>query len=109
VPLVLDPEALPMETLRALLKEQTEGVTELLEWATHPAAPVKETLGVLTALDLLKSALEVGRRAEHLQANRAEIAAAVNVQYEASLAAIDLVKMHSDLPKVPRGRASPSA
>ncbi len=60
-------------------------------------------MGVRTASDLLEAAIQLGRETDG--APIALTAAVVNVQYEALVAAIDLIKTHFGLPTVPRGHA----
>jgi hypothetical protein len=103
MPLVLDPDSLPREQLTAMLRASGTELAELLAMTDAPPAAVREPLGVLTAGDLLRAAIRVGEAVDRPATDAATLAAALNLQYEAMLAAIDLVKMHTAMAKVPRG------
>lgn len=97
---------LPVALLRSIFEEQRSGAVEILALVDAPPEPVREPLGIVTAHDLLTAALAAARPAADAEA--AELATAVNLLYESSLAAIDLLKVHSAMPRVPRGRARPT-
>ena len=105
MPLILDPARVPEETLRTMAKEFTVELQEVLDSIADRGAP-KDPLGIITASDLLTSAIQLGRATEG--APVALTAAVVNVQYETLIAAIDLIKSHYGLPTVPRGPKSPA-
>lgn len=91
-----------MARLEELFTEQRDGVLGLMEFVANPPDPVREPLGLITARNLLEAALaaapfQPGRSAE-------ELAVAVNLLYESALAAIDLVKCHTESPRVPQRR-----
>ena|SRR5579859_85655 len=97
----------PAAKLREMLEEQRTGLNELLEMLADPPARVNQPLSVLTAQDLVRAALAAAQ--PRPDATPAELAASVNLLYESFLAAIDLLKVHSEMPKVPRGRKTPAA
>ena len=103
MPLILDPAVLPLPELRKMSREMTEGLTGLAEWAADPKLPAREPLGVRAGAELFRAAAALGASAEEPSATAPQVTAIVNAQYEAMIAGIDLVKMHSDLPKVPKG------
>jgi len=105
MPLLLDPTTVPEATLRAMAKELQGELEEILA-SLAERGPAKDPLGIVTATDLLTAAIQLGRRTEG--APSALTAAVVNVQYEALVASIDLIKTHFGLPTVPRGPAPPS-
>ncbi len=106
VPLVAPEQG--RERLLALLREQREGAEEIRKLLAEPPAAVLEPLGLLTARDLLEAALRTTSAADG--GSDETLAASVDLLYQSGLAAIDLLKMHTKMPKVPRGRASrPSA
>ncbi|HKV90670.1 MAG TPA: hypothetical protein VJQ43_05690 [Thermoplasmata archaeon] len=108
MPLLLDGANYPLERLRSLLAEQREGLEELQAMAESLAADSRLTPGFRrTVGDLLQGALETMRDLGGPGAEPARLADAVNLGYATGLAAIDLMKSHSDLPKVPRARSSP--
>jgi len=98
--------SLPAAQLREMLEDQRNGLNELLEMLADPPARVNEPLSVLTAQDLVRAALVATQ--PRTEATEAELAASVNLLYECFLAAIDLLKVHSEMPKVPRGRKAPA-
>ena len=98
---------LPLALLRSMLEEQRAGAEEILAMVDDPPARVREPLGVVTAHDLLTAALAAARLRDDASAQ--EVAASVNLLYESGLAAIDLLKVHSEMPRVPRGRAASPA
>jgi hypothetical protein len=102
--LVRDPGKLPegvlQELLRALLVdlEETEALVRL------PPERVRDPASIETASDLLRSTRTALARPS-AGASPEELAARANLAYAVLLAVIDLVKSHSDLPKVPVPRA----
>jgi hypothetical protein len=100
MPLILDPARVPEATLRAMGRELQMELEEVLaSVAEH--GPAKDPLGVVTASDLLRSAIALGQATEGSPVPLT--AAVVNVQYETLVAAIDLIKSHFGLPTVPKG------
>jgi hypothetical protein len=102
MPLVLDPASVPEKVLRELhrsLREDLEATRELVE---HPTGAVLDPASLATADELLRSTLALvdlpGPRAVET------LAAEVNLVYSTMVAVIDLVKSHTEVPRVPRKR-----
>jgi hypothetical protein len=102
MPLVLDPSIISKKALRELhrsLREDLEATSELVE---QPAGAVRDPASIVTAKELLRSTLAVldlpGRRSPEA------LAAEVNLTYSTMVSVIDLVKSHTDVPRVPRAR-----
>ncbi|MGB6499968.1 MAG: hypothetical protein WBG19_01005 [Thermoplasmata archaeon] len=102
MPLVLDPSALPPAVLAKLLDGLREDLAETREFVDAPGATVIDPMSLETARDLLRSASALlarpGARDARAQADEA------NLAYAVLLAAIDLVKSHTEMPRVPRGQ-----
>lgn len=102
MPLVLDPERLSLPVLEQLRTELREGLGETLESIAHPRGKVLDPASLETAAELLRSAIAVidspGPR------DRAGLGSEANLAYSTMLAAIDLIKMHTDVPRVPAAR-----
>ncbi|MCI4373889.1 MAG: hypothetical protein L3K02_09675 [Thermoplasmata archaeon] len=107
MPLVQDPEALPESILRELHQSLATDLIETLELVRHPHGAVLDPASLTTAEELIQSARAVLDRAG--PRSRAEWAAEANLAYATMLAAIDLVKSHTDVPTVPRSRAADPA
>jgi hypothetical protein len=103
VPLVLDPDRHSADQLRELLADQRESLTSLLPRLTPAPPGYRDPASLRTAVDLVSDALTVLDRLAGPDADRTELASAVNVAYSAVLAAIDLMKVHSGGPLVPQG------
>jgi hypothetical protein len=101
MPLVLEPNTLSEPVLQELVRSLTDDLTGSLEMVRHPPGPIRDPSSLETAENLLTSALALLRRPG--PRNPAELAAEANLAYAALLAAIDLVKSHTDIPRVPRG------
>jgi len=102
VPLLFDDSALSPEVLRALhrsLREDLEGTVALTQ---APPETVRDPASIETASELLRTTLALlnlpGPRTE------AALRAEVNLAYSTLLAVIDLIKSHTDVPRVPRAR-----
>jgi hypothetical protein len=106
MPLVLDPETIPETILHELLSSLSRDLAETLELVRHPRGTVQDPASLATADDLIQSALVQLERPG--PRSRAELAAEANLAYATMLAAIDLVKSHTDVPTVPRARSSTS-
>ncbi len=105
MPLLLDPATRSDEELHEMLKAGREEFREFVVGLTNePPGPVKEPLSLLTAADLLRDVVALSELVDRPGADRRLLAAMVNVQYDALLAAIDLMKSHVDIPTVPRAR-----
>ena len=104
MPLVIDPERLPPSVLAELVATLRAELEEAEELVHPPAERVRDPASLSTAAELLASA----RALLDLPGSpgAAELAARANVAYSTVVAVVDLVKSHTDLPKVPppRGR-----
>jgi hypothetical protein len=100
--LVSDPESIPEPVLRDLHRSLVEGLDETLELVRHPRGAVFDPASLTTAEELL----EVTRALMQREATRTpeQLASESNLAYATILAAIDLVKSHTDVPSVPRSR-----
>jgi hypothetical protein len=102
VPLVSEPERLPREVLEELVRSLKADLDETSEMVTHPRGRVLDAASLRTAEELLEAARvllarEGGR-------NPRELAADANLAYATMLSVIDLVKSHTDVPRVPPPR-----
>jgi hypothetical protein len=104
MPIVPDAAGWTEPRLRELLRLQAREVAETLERLRDPALPDAEPAGLRTAIDLLQNVEALAMAAERAGTPRAILAAVANVQYDAIVAGIDLLKSHSGLPSVPRRR-----
>ena len=104
VPLILEPSQYDRPALQRLAEEMARGLDELRPMTVAPKAKVLDPQSLLTARELLDSALAVMRRAG--ERTNAELAADANLGYATSVAVLDLVKSHTDAPKVPPPRKS---
>jgi len=100
VPLVLDAERLPRTVLDELHQGLRVSLAETLESIDHPRGAVVDPQSLRTARELVEAAVAVlerpGRRDARALGDEA------NLAYASMLAAIDLVKSHTDVPRVPR-------
>ncbi len=102
MPLVLDPAAYDPDRLREVVRELREelvGTRELLE---APPGTVRDAAGLATAKELIAATLASVDRVD--PNDPGALAGAANLAYATLLAAIDLMKSHTDMPKVPRRR-----
>jgi hypothetical protein len=104
MPLVLEPGAYSTEQLTNLARELEDGLRETRELVATPKRPVRDPASLRTALDLVDAVLAATETGERDAARR--LAAQSNLLYAAMLAAIDLVKSHTDGPTVPRSSRS---
>ena len=102
MPLILDPSAYDRASLQLLADQMLEGLEELRPRVVAPKAKVLDPQSLLTARELLDAAIAVLRRPG--QRSEAELTADANLGYATSLAVLDLVKSHTDVPKVPPPR-----
>jgi len=103
MPLVLDPAALPEQTLAELRRSLTADLAETEEWVGAPGARVVDPASLETARELLRSARALlGREGPRTPQALSDEA---NLAYAVLLASIDLVKSHTEMPRVPRGKA----
>jgi hypothetical protein len=103
MPLVLDPGALPEPVLAQLLAGLRESLEETRELIEAPPARVLDPASLATALELVRSAEALLDRPGARDART--LADEANLAYAVMLASIDLVKSHTEMPRVPRGRA----
>ncbi len=105
MPLVLDPERLPRSVLDEVHRSMREGLAEMLEDVRNPRGAVLDPASLRTAEEVLLAAAELlGRPGERSVRASADEA---NLGYAVVLAAIDLLKSHTDVPKVPPPRKVP--
>ncbi len=105
MPLILDPERYSVEALEELVRSLRSDLEETGDLVRHPRGRVLDPVSLETAELLLAAALqelstEGGRTVVAL-------AARANLAYATLLAVVDLVKSHTDVPRVPRARSSP--
>ncbi len=103
MPLVLDPERIPLPVLAELLRSLRQDLEETAEIVHPPAERVRDPASLATAAELLESARALLARPS--DAGPKEVALRANLAYAVLIAVIDLVKSHTDYPKVPRSRA----
>ncbi|HTT73140.1 MAG TPA: hypothetical protein VMG99_03185 [Thermoplasmata archaeon] len=102
VPLILDPDAYEAAALAALRDRMLEGLAEVEAGLAAPRGNVLDPAGIELARELVRAArAAVGKPGA---SDRARRAAEVNLAYAAMLAAIDLQKCHTDVPRVPSPR-----
>ena len=106
MPLVLDPEKLPAVVLEQLHRELREGLAEALEMVATPKGRVLDPASLETAAELVRSAAALLDRPGSRPVS--SLGDEANLAYATILAAVDLVKMHTDVPRVPppRGRTA---
>jgi len=103
MPLVLDPEKLTLNVLEELRRSLREDLADTLEAVVHPRGAVRDPTSLETAKDLVEASIAVLDRPGAREPKR--LAEEANLAYAAMLAAIDLVKSHTDVPRVPAPRA----
>jgi hypothetical protein len=103
MPLVLEPSRYSRESLAGIVRELRAELDDARELIDHPRGPVRDPSGIEAAKDLVNSAVTLldapGER------DVADLAREANLAYAALVAVIDLVKSHSDAPRVPQRRA----
>ena len=102
MPLILQPEEYSERVLADLVREFAESLGEMRGLIDAPPGKVVEPAGLAAARDLLEAALV--RMDPVAEGDRARLAAQVNLGYASMIAVIDLVKSHTDVPRVPRPR-----
>ncbi len=104
--LVLDPERFDEATLRALATELRGELSELHELVRRPRGRVLDPASLETAETLLAAAEAMLDRPG--PRDRADRARDANLAYATVIAVVDLVKSHTEGPRVPIGpRRSP--
>ena len=102
MPLVLDPERHSRASLEALVRSLRSDLEELRGPVGHPRGAVLDPASLETARGLLEAALATLARPG--PRNRRRLADEANLAYATLLAVIDLVKSHTDVPRVPARR-----
>jgi hypothetical protein len=100
--LVLDPDRLPESVLEELVRSLRVDLDETGELVRHPTGRVLDPASMGTAEELLGAVRAVLDRSG--PRTRAERAAEANLTYATLVALIDLVKSHTDVPRVPPPR-----
>jgi hypothetical protein len=104
MPLVLNPASYSAETLEELRKSLRDDLADTVELVQNPGGAVVDPASLETARDLLESTLA---RLDHPgPSDAASLTADVNLAYATLVAVIDLVKSHTDVPRVPRHQSS---
>ncbi len=102
MPLVLDPGRYSRPALEELVRSLRSDLEEMRGSVGHPRGTVLDPASLETARELLEAALATlarpGRR------DRRRLADEANLAYATLLAVIDLVKTHTDVPRVPARR-----
>lgn len=104
MPLVHDPTSIPERVLVDLLESFRTDLKETEELVRNPRGRVLDPASLDTALELLGSAEKFFERPA--SSDPVELAARINLAYSVLIAVIDLVKSHTDVPRVPRPRAA---
>jgi hypothetical protein len=104
MPLLFDPDRANPETVRSLHAFFVESLEETLELVQNPRGRVIDPASLATAQELVEGALVLLR--SPVERDAPSRAREVNVAYAAMIAAIDLVKSHTDMPRVPPPRPS---
>lgn len=107
MPLILDPESHREAVLTELARELRADLVETRESVLHPRGRVLDPASLETARELVDAALaRIGPEAAR---TRADMAADANLAYATMLAVIDLVKSHTDVPRVPASQKKAGA
>jgi hypothetical protein len=102
MPRLVDPEKVSAEAVAALRAQLLEDLAEILEMVRHPKGRVVDSASLVTAEELIEASLALlsvpGDR------DPAGAAREANLAYATMVAGIDLVKSHTDVPRVPPPR-----
>lgn len=101
MPLILNPATHSADSLREMLRMYQEEFREVLAGLEHPPGEVLHPLSLMTAAELVRAVSALSTVVDRPDAEPAALAAMVNVQYDTMIAAIDLMKSHVEMPKVP--------
>jgi hypothetical protein len=104
VALVSEPDRLPRSVLEELVRSMRAELEEVEEMVTHPRGNVLDPESLRTAQELLEATRRMMDRAG--PRTPTELADEANLAYAAVLSILDLVKSHTDVPKVPLPRKS---
>jgi hypothetical protein len=102
VPLVLDPRGLAPSALEELRRSLCQDLDETLEMVLAPRGRVLDPASLETAAELLRSTRTLLERPGPREPE--QLAQEANLAYAVLLASIDLVKSHTDVPRVPAPR-----
>lgn len=100
MPLILEPETYPRAALEELLRSLTEDLAETRALVEHPRGRPLDPTGLGTARELIDATIAALRAPG---ATPRELADRINLAYATMVASVDLVKCHTDVPRVPRG------
>ena len=100
MPLLFEDGNYPTEILTELVRALTTELEEARGLIGSPRGPVRDPASLGTADGLVVSVLDEIRREE--TTDRATLIRRANLAYATLLATIDLVKSHTDVPRVPR-------
>ena len=102
MPLLFEDGTYSTETLRELLRSLAAELEETRELIRRPRGPVRDPASLETADALVVSALGEVRRDESSEPS--VLIGRANLAYAALVATIDLMKSHTDVPRVPQPR-----
>ncbi len=102
MPLLFEDGNYTPETLTELLQELTTELEETRQLIQSPRGPVRDPVSLGTADALVVSVLDEIRREG--STDPAVLIRRANLAYATLLATIDLVKSHTDVPRVPQHR-----
>ncbi len=105
MPLIRDPAAHSVPELAALAAGFTATLVQLRDGLPAPSPHVIDPMSIETARELLDAAL--ARMRDPTGRSPGPLAENVNLGYATMLAVIDLVKSHTDRPRVPRRSKDP--
>jgi hypothetical protein len=106
MPLILDPAGYSRTALLALATQLADDLAEVRELTVEPRGRVLDPASLETARELVDVTLVALRRTG--ERSNADLAADTNLAYVTMLAALDLVKSHTDVPRVPAPRKGPA-
>ena len=104
--LVAESNEVSLATLQELFVALRTDLDDLEEMVAHPRGAVLDPASLRTASELLQSARALLRGT--VPSDRGELARRSNLAYAVLRAVIDLVKSHTDVPRVPRASKTPT-